>query len=876
MLADSTIVNATTKNVTGSLSDSQSILDVVVEWWWVIIIFAIIAYIGYTNEKWVIKNYRKVYIKLLIKMDRIIRIYGSWDTLYRKELYDQLIIECDEANENIEISGEEKIKINSYREKAENAKKNKEIVMLLDDTENKIKGNLLFDATVLIEKTKELLSTSAVKERKSLLDRIGTLENQMKTIKLEQFEKKVREAIEKKDYTFIIQAFSTNNITIEGLSKKEISPVVVFVKNTWQKLINTYIKDGKIDEAINLVNYSLQFDILKDDEFVGELKDCVVKEIKLLVSEKINTYLPAEAKSIRDCYVDFLPNSVLREINRNIEICENSKPTKIKDYLRKAIEAAKKGLFIDAWDEYEKAKKLQGEEITETRKDIELLEKENQTRINKQNYNDLIKKIENEINKQNDLSALDYIKQAELIDVDDKYRLNELSAEFSKMQKANEEEKKFYRRESIVLAKCEGKDYLNVPKKKNYGEDADPYVNVDFGRRWGIISVFDGMGGAGARKYKHANSGEEHTSAWWASRYVEEAIEDLMSSRPKGENPISYLENNLKNTIVAKLNEVVKNFPAANAPLLSKMMRKLPTTMALCAYYIDDKDITVTCYWSGDSRIYMFDKSKMYFLTKDDADALDGDPFSPANMDLAMNNTICQDRDFKINKSKIKVPYSTSNPIVLIAATDGCFGYFKNPIEFEYTIRQCLSTSKLIDEWLPSIKKAIIDNIQQDDFSMALVEIGESNFVSFKEKLTSCLHNVLFDEYYSWRNSNKKSQETVLSKIAEIDDKILLCKENVDRAKKAIKKIKEDIVKSAFLSEYDAYDSFKQKLLAKKNVINEELSQFIDKIEELTNERKSLKETLDSIQLQTDSQNNEWYAKYKETFEIVNLVETIE
>ena len=87
------------------------------------------------------------------------------------------------------------------------------------------------------------------------------------------------------------------------------------MKNTWKRLITTYVSDGKIDDAILLVNSSLQLDVLKDDEFVGEQKDYVVKEIKKLISDKINGYFPTEAKSIRDRYADFLPNPVLRELN---------------------------------------------------------------------------------------------------------------------------------------------------------------------------------------------------------------------------------------------------------------------------------------------------------------------------------------------------------------------------------------------------------------------------------------------------------------------------------------------------------------------------------------------------------------------------------
>lgn len=118
------------------------------------------------------------------------------------------------------------------------------------------------------------------------------------------------------------------------------------VKNACQTLTNSYLKEGKINDAITLVNYCFQLDTLKDDEFVSELKESIVKEIKLLISEKINKYLPTEAKSIRDRYNDFLPNSVLREINKKIEICEDSKPAKIKDYLGKAIEADKRDFLL--------------------------------------------------------------------------------------------------------------------------------------------------------------------------------------------------------------------------------------------------------------------------------------------------------------------------------------------------------------------------------------------------------------------------------------------------------------------------------------------------------------------------------------------------
>ena len=136
MPADSTIVQTTTNNVVDSSSDLHGLLSLVVGWWWVIILLAITVLIGYTKKKWVVKFYRRVFIKFLIKMDKFIIIYNQWDILYSKGLYEQLINECNEADNNSEILEEEKEKINNYREKAETAKKSREISVLLNDVDH--------------------------------------------------------------------------------------------------------------------------------------------------------------------------------------------------------------------------------------------------------------------------------------------------------------------------------------------------------------------------------------------------------------------------------------------------------------------------------------------------------------------------------------------------------------------------------------------------------------------------------------------------------------------------------------------------------------------------------------------------------------------
>lgn len=808
-------------------------------------------------------------------MGKIKLIYIRWDKRLQTssyESYDKIISDCEILKRKTGISEQDIKKIRTYRKNVDNAKKHKKISELLNKAEDNVMVEHVAETANFLTEAKSLLETFSAEGKDALTDKFNDLENRLTAIKLQLFEKRINEAIEGKNYDDLILFFSTDNILRENFSKKSNSPILNKVKDTLTNLVEAYLNEGKVDEATGLAGTILKVDVFKDDEFFGNLQNKVVKKIKQLIAEKTNEYLPQDAKAIREQYKDFLPNTVLQEINKSIEVCENSKETKIKDCLNKALEYAKKEKFDDAWREYNKAVELQGEEIEKTKKNIQNLQSESLNRQKKNEFDDICARIKKEIAKKDVERALEYFEKAKAIEVDDMSALQELLAEISNLKTALEEEQRFFGEQPIVLMQCEGRNYFNVPKKEDHGEDADPYVDVDTNRNWGIISVFDGMGGAGARKYKNANTGEEHTSAWWASRYVKEAVETLMSSRVKGKNPITFLEANMKAAIVSKLNEVIKIFPAANTSLLSKMMRKLPTTMALCAYFIDEKGITINCYWSGDSRVYMFDKNKMYFLTKDDVDAADGDPFSPANMDLAMNNTICQDRDFVINKSTITIPKTPNNPIVLIVATDGCFGYFRNPIEFEYTIRNTLSLSKQFDGWMPLIKKAIIDNIQQDDFSMALIEIGDTNFDSTREQLTACLSNDLFKRYYDWRISCNNTQEKLFADISAIEKKINQSREEANKAKDAIEEIDADISKfeESFFKYGDIYMNFKEELLKKKKKKDEVLSDINKALKNYSEKRISLNEQLEKNQLDTESQNNDWYTRYKELFEIVN------
>jgi hypothetical protein len=426
---------------------------------------------------------------------------------------------------------------------------------------------------------------------------------------------------------------------------------------------------------------------------------------------------------------------------------------------------------------------------------------------------------------------------------------------------------------------------FNVEKKKDAGEDADPTLDADINRSWGVLAVYDGMGGAGARKYTHKDTQEEHTSAYWASRYVKGAIEELIKLRPIGVNPVEYLESNMHVAIKQCLDKEISNFPSASSSAVSKLLAKLPTTMALCVYEIVDENLNVSCYWAGDSRVYMFDGEKLCFCTLDDANAPDGDPFSPANMDLAMNNRICQDQEFRINKSQITVKIDSAKPIILFAATDGCFGYYKNPIEFEKMILSTISSPDK-SQWLSSIQQAIIDNIQQDDFSMSLVVIGNTSPESLQEPISVRLSNKIFSDYMEWKETETAEQAKLSSEIAEFGPTIeellnrLNCvkeeivdveKEKTDYCEGYNRKALRLIRFNLKIDEEPMYKAICEELLEKQK----EMESLQIQIQDLREQRNNLKTQLEERQLSSQDKNNEWYLKYKEFIHIVKPSQTI-
>lgn len=252
---------------------------------------------------------------------------------------------------------------------------------------------------------------------------------------------------------------------------------------------------------------------------------------------------------------------------------------------------------------------------------------------------------------------------------------------------------------------------INIPKKKDKGEDADPLIyrhdNLAF------VGVFDGMGGSGATEYTTPNG--VHTGAYFASRrvcktckgYINEATSDVLNT------------DTLSKQIKEDLTQCMEQYGIKPSGLRSAIIRILPTTLAIIGAYTEGNNTHITSYWCGDSRNYILTKQGLLQVSVDDLSKKQ-DPLENLRNDESLSNCICQDKPFAIHTKDCGV---YTEPIMIISATDGCFGYLKSPMHFEYLLLSTLLSSQNSEEWQHKLED-YLSPISGDDFSLGIAMIG--------------------------------------------------------------------------------------------------------------------------------------------------------
>ena len=222
-------------------------------------------------------------------------------------------------------------------------------------------------------------------------------------------------------------------------------------------------------------------------------------------------------------------------------------------------------------------------------------------------------------------------------------------------------------------------------KKEGHGEDAPPLLITKDDAV--AVGVFDGMGGAGAA-ICDSEFGEERTKAYVASRIVEKEIESFLEEC-LGKEHISV--DLLKEKLAKRLAQEQETFPPKTKSMLrSKLVRDYPTTMAMITLHTAETGWKIDSFWAGDSHCYLWTKKGFFQISKDDLEE-DNDPMENLRNDAAISNCICADRDFLINHKLLVIP---KDPIAILCATDGCFGYFPTPMHFEAMLKKSLKKAE--------------------------------------------------------------------------------------------------------------------------------------------------------------------------------------
>lgn len=265
-----------------------------------------------------------------------------------------------------------------------------------------------------------------------------------------------------------------------------------------------------------------------------------------------------------------------------------------------------------------------------------------------------------------------------------------------------------------------------------HGEDSYCYSFCDTA---GMLGVFDGCGGAGARKHEFYSG---KTEAYIASRLCAGAFYDSFRAAFPCELSASQVANEIfAPTAKQRLVEHEPPKDETGFKITGSMVRALPTTAATALIQATDSgDILVSAIWAGDSRVFILDANGLAQLTVDDTSV--PDPMENIYEDGILKNVFCSDRYVLVHCKTVGV----RPPFVVLAATDGCFGYVSTPMEFEGILINTLLNSNSPAEWEENLVETI-GRFAGDDHTLCLASFGYKSFGTLQKSLADRYNYVL-------------------------------------------------------------------------------------------------------------------------------------
>jgi serine/threonine protein phosphatase PrpC len=260
---------------------------------------------------------------------------------------------------------------------------------------------------------------------------------------------------------------------------------------------------------------------------------------------------------------------------------------------------------------------------------------------------------------------------------------------------------------------------FNLGKIPDQGEDSDPILRD--GPDLGLLGVFDGMGGAGGTVYETPEG--RRTGAYLASRIARDVVEQRMLDllEPDWHLNGRAAARNLQHSVQQALKQRLQELNPAPSGLRSRLIRALPTTMALVALQRTQPGGPTWAghvFWAGDSRAYVLESRGASQLSTDDLRD-PNDALANLRRDSVVSNALSADTEFHINYRRVEL----RSPFLVVCATDGCFGYLRTPMHFEYLVLRHLLEARNTEAWSSALQ-AEIAAVTGDDAAMSMLGVG--------------------------------------------------------------------------------------------------------------------------------------------------------
>jgi hypothetical protein len=138
---------------------------------------------------------------------------------------------------------------------------------------------------------------------------------------------------------------------------------------------------------------------------------------------------------------------------------------------------------------------------------------------------------------------------------------------------------------------------------------------------------------------------------------------------------------------------------------------------------------TAHLFWAGDSRAYaLLPAVGVQQLTVDDIRD-HGDAMANLRQDSVVSNAMSADTEFVVHHRQVEL----TAPFLVVAATDGCFGYVPTPMHFEHLLLTALREASSTDGWSRSVQSAV-SAVTGDDAALSVLGIG-ADFRGFQRLL---------------------------------------------------------------------------------------------------------------------------------------------